>query len=127
MTTTTEIGGDIIDLRDVTERLEEIEDIVANEEPLDDDDAAELAALTALLDELKGYGGDHQWRGDWYPGSMIRDSYFEDYAQDLAKDIGAIPTDNKWPCTCIDWEQAAGELKSDYGSVEFGDDTYWYR
>ena len=99
----------------------------------DDDDTdqdtlfAELATLEALLEEIKGYGGDHQWRGDWYPGSMIRDSNFEDYAQELADDIGAIDRNASWPCNCIDWERAARELQMDYTSVDYDGVTYWYR
>jgi len=29
-------------------------------------------------------------------------------------------------CTCIDWSEAADELKNDYSEVEFGDYTYYY-
>lgn len=114
---------DIIDVRDVIARVEELEDI----EDRDEDEAAEFALLTGLLEEMKGYGGDEQWRGDWYPITLIRDSYFEDYAQELAEDIGAISSDMQWPLGCIDWERAARELQMDYSSVEFEDVTYWYR
>lgn len=96
-------------------------------EEWDDDNKTEHDELKELLEELCGAGGDEQWEGDWYPGSLIRDSHFEDYAQELAEDIGAIPSDNKWPCTCIDWEQAARELQQDYSSVEYDGITFWYR
>jgi len=95
--------------------------------PEDDDERAELASLESLLDDLKGSGGDEQWEGDWYPIGLIRDSYFKEYAQELAEDIGAIPPDSKWPCTCIDWDKAAWELRMDYTSAEFDGVTYWYR
>lgn len=91
------------------------------------DNNEELIQLRGLLDELQGNGGDHKWEGDWYPGSLIRDSYFKDYAQELAEDIGAIKSDAGWPYTCIDWEQAARELQQDYSAVEYGGITYWYR
>lgn len=94
---------------------------------LDDDESEELETLAGLLDDLKGYGGDEQWRGDWYPITLIRNSYFQDYAQELAEEIGAIPKNNRWPCTCIDWEQATRELRMDYNSVEYDGVTYWYR
>jgi hypothetical protein len=136
---------DIIDLSDVTERVEELED--AKEAYLGDvdemseeeraavlnaweesDEGQELQSLLALLKALENSGGgDHQWRGTWYPGSLIRDSHFQDYARQLAEDIGAIPDDAKWPCTCIDWDQAASELKVDYSALEFDNVTYWYR
>jgi hypothetical protein len=44
--------------------------------------------LYDLLAELRGNGGDHEWRGDWYPVTLIRDSYFTEYAQSFAEDIG---------------------------------------
>lgn len=87
----------------------------------------ELATLRKLIDETRGYGGDHQFEGDWYPGSLIRDSYFETYAEELAEDVGAISRDAQWPLGCIDWEKAARELQVDYSTVEYDGVTYWYR
>lgn len=115
---------DIIDVRDIIARVEEIEAI---EEPLRDCQAEELKELGSLLDDLKGYGGDEQWRGDWYPVTLIRDSYFQAYAEELAEDCGMINSDATWPNNCIDWERAARELRQDYSSVEFDGVTYWYR
>lgn len=109
---------DIIDSRDVIARIEYLEDL----EERDEDETAELTALKALADEASGYAAD--WR---HGEALIRDSYFEEYAQQLADDIGAIPRDASWPMTCIDWEQAARELQQDYTSVDFDGVTYWIR
>jgi len=49
--------------------------------------------------------------------TMIPEDEFEDYAQQLAEDIGAIGKDNQWPLNCIDWEDASEELKNDYSEV----------
>lgn|SRR5574337_519667 len=117
---------DVIDLRDVIARVEELRE-GRDESGETADDAEELAVLESLLSECKGAGGDEQWEGDWYPVTLIRDSYFEDYAQELAEDIGAINPDASWPNNCIDWERAARELQMDYTSVEFDDVTYWTR
>jgi antirestriction protein len=57
---------------------------------------------------------------------LIADKYFEDYAQDYAEEIGAINDDVKWPNNHIDWEAAAEELQSDYTSVTFDGNEYWY-
>ena len=123
-----DLTADIIDVRDIIARIEELE----QEQP--DDDAArdwtgsqELADLTALMSELEGMGGDEQWRGDWYPVTLIRDNYFQTYAQELAEDIGAVKADAQWPHTCIDWEHAARELRYDYSGVDIAGVTYWTR
>lgn len=89
---------------------------------LDEDEQAELAALKALAEEAEGYAAD------WAHGeTLIRDSYFKEYAQELAEDIGAINRNATWPNNCIDWDQAARELQMDYTSVEFDGVTYWIR
>lgn len=86
------------------------------------EEIAELHALQELADEAEGYAPD------WKHGeALIRDDYFETYAQQLAEDIGAIDKAAQWPNTCIDWEQAARELQQDYTSVEFDGVTYWIR
>lgn len=178
MNTTKEITSteDLIDVRDVIARFEELEATIAAEkisedngaEARHDDDGkviediatcgecgqswndalmtsrtpapsarcpyehiheelAELKTLASLLDNLRGNGGDEQWRGDWYPITMISDSYFVQYAQELAEDIGAVKSDLGWPYGSIDWDKAAEELQMDYATVEFDDVTYWYR
>ena len=120
---------DLIDIRDVIKRFEEIEEDRDDDQAVSMDEIAELATLTALLEDCKGYGGDEQWRGDWYPVTLIRDTYFQDYAEQLAEDIGAIDPRQTygWPLNCIDWEQAARELQMDYTSVEIDGVTYWTR
>ena len=127
--------ADLIDVRDIIARVEELENMVPETAhdvtPGDASDLEdlrlELAELVSLLDTLEGMGGDEQWRGDWYPVTLIRDSYFRTYAQELAEDCGMIPQDAGWPARCIDWNQAARELQMDYSSVEYGGVTYWTR
>lgn len=127
---------DIIDVRDIIQRVEDLEE-TSNGSVKDgsagaeyeghEDDHEEYAELIELLEDLKGNGGDEQWRGDWYPVTLVRDSYFKNYAMDLAEDIGAIPSEYTWPASCIDWVSAARELQMDYTSVEYDGVTYWYR
>lgn len=127
---------DIIDSRDVIERIEELEgerdahnednpgedsDGLTDWEREYDDDARELKALQELAEEGSGYS-------DWEHGAqLIRDSYFETYAQELAEEIGAISGSEGWPFNCIDWEKAARELRMDYSSIDFNGETYWVR
>lgn len=126
MTTETQpiaTSEDIIDVRNIIARFEALE----NRDDLDDDEQTERAMLTTLLADLKGNGGDEQWREDWYPITLIRDSYMEDYAQETAEDIGAISRNARWPLNCIDWEQATDQFKMDYSTVEIDGITFWYR
>jgi hypothetical protein len=58
---------------------------------------------------------------------FIDEDYFEDYARELAYDLGAIDSDTAWPCTHIDWEAAADELRMDYTEVEFDGNNYLVR
>lgn len=86
------------------------------------DDAAELAILSKLAEEAEGYAAD--WK---YGETLIRDSYFRTYAEELAEDIGAINHEASWPNNCIDWDRACRELQMDYTSVDFDGVTYWVR
>jgi uncharacterized protein (UPF0335 family) len=155
MARTIDNSEDIIDSRDVIERIEELEgereslqqDVedaeaaVIEADGIDSEDAeaaeatarealadwdnseeaGELAALKALAEEGEGYS-------DWEHGAqLIRDSYFETYAMELADEIGATSDNDAWPLNCIDWEKAARELRMDYSSIDFDGETYWVR
>jgi hypothetical protein len=120
-TSTLDLTADIIDVRDIIARFEELED-ASDGLP----DAEERTQLAAILDELKGNGGDEQWRGDWYPCTLIRDSYFTYYAREMLEDCGTIPRDlPSW--VEIDWDATAGNVRMDYTPVEIDGATYWYR
>ena len=112
---------DIIDSRDIIARRNEL--IEAREEGgLDAMDKNELAALDALCNEGSDYAAD------WEHGeAVIRDSYFEEYAQQLAEDCGLINPAATWPNDCIDWERAARELQYDYTAIDFDGVIYWVR
>jgi len=58
---------------------------------------------------------------------MIHENYFEEYAQDLANDIGAINSEAVWPNCHIDWKAAAADLATDYTPVDFGRHSYLWR
>lgn len=78
--------------------------------------------------QLKSLCAEGEGFSDWAHGeTLIRDSYFEAYARELAYEFGAIDKAAKWPNNCIDWGRAARELQMDYSAIEFGDVTYWIR
>lgn len=148
MTTIPTNADDIIDSRDIIARLEDLRDERDTWEPAEPPSVADLAdpalavnnrpatrwedecpdeanELTAL-EALNTEGEDAT--SDWtYGATLIRDSYFQTYAQEFADDIGAIDRNASWPNTCIDWEQAARELQMDYTSIDFDSITYWVR
>lgn len=109
---------DVIDSRDIIARIEELE---ADPESNTADEGSELVALKSLAEEGEG-------SPDWqYGETLIRDSHFKEYAQELAEDCGMLDKEDKWPYTCIDWDHAARELRYDYFSVDFDGVTYWVR
>lgn len=135
---------DILDVRDIIARFELLESDLNDIKNADDtkadielaewiaalpdasDEMVEYKTLAALLDEMKGNGGDEEWRGDWYPVTLIRDSYFEEYMDDMLEDCGDLKPFEQRPCyikITIDYDA----LQMDYTSCEYEGVTYWYR
>lgn len=127
--TTLNLDADLIDIRDIIERVEQLEDQC---DGLGEDQCPELVALVALLEELKGNGGDEKWRGDWYPVTLISEDYFTDYIKDIIDDCYEMPKEmnsGSWPYRhmTIDYEAAAEEAKQDYSEIDIGGTAYFYR
>lgn len=130
MSTTPSKFDDIIDSRDIIERIKELEverddydpSVGGSWQDTHQDDAEELAILIALQDEASGYSPD--WT---YGSTLVRDSYFETYAQELADDLGLTRDNESWPYTCVDWERATAELRQDYTCISFDGVDYWIR
>lgn len=108
---------DIIDSRDVIARIENLQSIECGGA-----ESRELAMLVLLQDQCESYVPDWQ-----YGVALIRHSYFKTYAQELADDCGLLKSNNAWPYTCLDWEQAARELAMDYTEVDFDNVSYLVR
>lgn len=139
-----DLESDVIDLRDIIARVEELEDELQSEyqaysesedDPMEYDDweyggdseeIQEYKELKKILDELKGCGGDEEWRGDWYPITLIADRYWIDYVEDLVSEIGDLPRDLP-SYLVIDWEATANIIQQDYSNLTIGDEDYWYR
>lgn len=136
MARTLDIGGDLIDVRDMIARYEELEkardlaDDAATWARDNEEDAEELATIEAALEDLKGCGGDEQWRGDWYPVTLIHARHFVEAMQEQVEDCGYIKPDGDgglpWWIE-IDWEKTAENMRQDYQMIEIDENEYWYR
>jgi len=135
----------ILDTRDLNDRLEELDDLrsaledARNElaeagadnddiEELEqalqdagscftDEEAAELAELEAMRDEIS------EWR---HGEALIPVSDWEEYVQELCEDCGYISKDFPWWIE-IDWEKTARNVVQDYGIIDYQGETYYYR
>jgi hypothetical protein len=114
-------GMDIIDSRDIIARINWLESEPDDDDLLTEEEQEELEALQKLQMDCEDYS---EWG---YGMTLIRDSYFEEYAEGLAEDIGAIDRNANWPLNHIDWEAAANDLKMDHTCVDFDGVDYWFR
>jgi hypothetical protein len=144
MTRTIEISNtdDVIDSQDINERREvlwnelqalkdeEVETI--NDEGDEDTKARDKIAawVEANGDELhilEELTEEASQADDWeYGVTLVRDSYFTTYAQELLEDVGDLPKDLP-SYIAIDWETTARNIRVDYFSVSFDGVTYWVR
>ena len=110
---------DIIDSRDIIDRIEELTPLV--DETGEGEHIAEWKALTALAKQCE------EESSDWSFGeTLIRRSYWVEYVQDMLADCGTIPKDIPWFVE-IDWEATAKNIESDYASVDFDGVEYLIR
>jgi DNA repair exonuclease SbcCD ATPase subunit len=138
--------ADTIDSRDVIELIGELEgeiealneerdELTSNEVTLSDADNdrvdeidEELKELQEQLEPLVSLADEASSSPDWeYGETLISDSYFKEYARELAEDIDAIPKNAPWPICFVDWDAASEALKMDYTSVDFAGETFWIR
>lgn len=114
---------DILDSRDIDARIAELEEMQDDDDWKGSEEKEELENLCRLRDDLEGYCSD--WK---YGVTLIRDSYFREYAEELVKDIGDLPKDLPWYIESnIDWKGVADDVRQDYTSGDFDGVTYWAR
>lgn len=119
---------DYLDSRDIQERIDWLESDDASADKWENKEIEEFQEELKALADLKTQCVDSFGQSSWEFGAQfIRESYFEDYAQELAEDIGAINSEASWPNSCIDWEQAARELSMGYTSLDFDGVEYLAR
>lgn len=122
-----EIDSDIVDTSDVLDALNHqrtLKDIEGEAGEVDAELLEALEALYAACEDSGLYLGDLAANGE----ALIADHYFEEYAEQLAEDIGAIGSSNlAWPLNYIDWPAAAKALRQDYTEVTWDGSDWWVR
>ena len=116
-------SDDVIDSRDIIARIEYLEECVVEYGAgnLDLSEIEELNNLKRLASECENDASDWQ-----YGATLIRDSYFRDYAREMIEDCGDIPKELPYWIE-IDWDATARNIRVDYTPVEFDGVTYWCR
>lgn len=134
-----------VDSRDLGDECDEAVDILDDPETYSLEERAE--AYVTLLDLNKAarqalnYGdwteGDNDlrdtsdlWKRVCDEGSptLVRDDYWQDYAEEEAEQLGLIAKDaSDIIINNIDWEGVADDLKADYIEFELSGYTYWCR
>lgn len=123
---------DVLDSRDIIERIDELEkelgidpETVIND--MTEEEMGDNPELYEELETLRSLASDGENYSDWKHGAtLIRESYFTDYAQELCEDCGYIPKDFPF-FIAIDWEKTAKNIQSDYSSIEYDGITYYIR
>lgn len=119
---------DTLDLHELAEELDDLRarrDFAAENpedddaEPLDDDEAERLEALESLESDL---GDLHV--ADRNLSGFVSEDDFEDYAADMAVELGIIAEDKLF---YLDREAWARDLRMDCSSVDFDGRTYYYQ
>lgn len=135
--------SDIIDSREVIDRIEELYDefleATEAEEDIDegmkygmsdddwrfgltDDDAEELYSL---LQFERSARSESEWD---FGMTFIRDSHFVEYVQELITELGYVSENMpEFIRHNIDWEGVASDLQSDYSEYEYDGVMYWAR
>lgn len=121
-----ELKGDrVISVADLTDRVDELREERDASAAWANDNAEELETLEGILQDLCGYGGNHQWDGEWYPDALIARFHFVNYCRETVSDIGDMPKEIPSYIE-IDWDKTADNLEADYSTVDVDGDEYLY-
>lgn len=108
------------------EMTENYEDILMEEEEIQSwkedwiDEITEIEEINNIEDEV---GSEFT-----YGESLICEDYFEEYCEDMVKDLGYLPNDIPgFLYHNIDWKGVASDLGQDYSIVEYQGRNYYYR
>jgi hypothetical protein len=126
----------IIDLRDLEELAEKAVEVF-NDEDSEEDEKEEAKELLEKFEsflsetgyavsEPEDYAYSFRALADSRDTTLIADSYFTDYVEELVTDCGYISRDFPgW--IHIDWEKTADDVKVDYSRYTIDGQEYWLR
>lgn len=139
---------DVIDSRDIIARIEELEEerqgLLDQIEDLEGEDLTgeeqesleEAKSSLTEFDEseegqelktLQNLAEQGEGSADWqYGETLIRESYFTDYCEELVGDIGDLPREIP-SYIVIDWDATAENIKADYSEIDFDGVSYYIR
>lgn len=98
---------------DAIELFEGVDPITGVSHNLFPDAYAAYADIHGLEVDAESFSDWRRDAEDAYQGEYSSD---EDFAQELADELGLINSEMEWPYSCIDWARAARELMFDYDS-----------
>jgi len=103
---------------DRAERLEDAREELAD---WDESNGDEYKALKDFCEE------GSQYNSDWRRGvPCILESEFADHIKESASELVDVDL-NRWPFNCINWDDAAEEMKGDYTEIDFDGYAYYVR
>ena len=114
---------DVIDSRDIIERIEELESFIEDNVNENSDDITEWKEELRILAELAEEGENYS--PDWeYGSTLIHEDYFEEYMDEMIQDCYDLPKDLPfWMTVTYDYNA----LKMDYTEIDFNGETYYIR
>ena len=108
---------EILDSRDIQERIDELDGL--SESRIEEYEVEELKNLLSIKDAV---GDDESWG---FGIVFIRDSYFEEDAEEFAYDCMGIDRNGQMTMY-VDWARFAEDRKVDFQSIDFDGVEYWY-
>lgn len=113
---------DYLDSRDMQQRLDYLSSFSADD--LTDKEKEEFNELYRIRQYFLDEYGEKSWGWGY---TFIRDSFFPEYAEEFANEVGAIDDKQYWLTCHIDWEGVARDMQMDYWEVELFGNLYWTR
>lgn len=121
------MGISTLDTRDLEEQqadlesekedlIDKLKEAVTNLKIWKRDNQKELEELRGLAESIQGYDDGV---------TLISEDDFVEYCQELCEDLGYISKDAHF--ITIDWEATADNIRQDYSSIEYDDQTWLYR